>query len=51
MYQQQKRATPFGVLRYGLVLVVLLWTTFPIAWMIITSFKPADDVMRMPPEC
>ena len=49
MYQQQKRATPFGVLRYGLVLVVLLWTTFPIAWMIITSFKPADDVMRMPP--
>lgn len=49
MYQQQKWATPFGVLRYGLVLVVLLWTTFPIAWMIITSFKPADDVMRMPP--
>jgi multiple sugar transport system permease protein len=49
MYQFEKRPAAFEVLRYGLVLVVLLWTVFPIAWMLITSFKPADDIMRMPP--
>jgi multiple sugar transport system permease protein len=49
MYQFEKRPAAFEVLRYGLVLVVLLWTVFPIDWMLITSFKPADDIMRMPP--
>ncbi len=47
---QQRRATPFEVLRYGLIVLLLVWTVFPIAWMLITSFKPADDVMVSPPK-
>jgi len=46
---QQRNATPLEVLRYGIILVILLCTVFPIAWMIITSFKPPDDIMVMPP--
>lgn len=49
MYQQTRSAAPWLILRFGLILVVLLWTIFPIAWMIVTSFKPAEDIMRMPP--
>jgi multiple sugar transport system permease protein len=45
----QRRATPFEVLRYAIILGILLWTVFPIAWMLVTSFKPADDIMTMPP--
>ncbi|ASQ03127.1 carbohydrate ABC transporter permease [Sinorhizobium meliloti WSM1022] len=36
-------------LRYGLIVLVLGFIVFPIAWMIITSFKPADAVMVSPP--
>lgn len=46
---RQQRATPFEVLRYGIILVVLLWTVFPIAWMIITSVKKPEDIMTWPP--
>lgn len=45
----QQRKTPFEILRYGIIIVVLLWTVFPIAWMIITSLKPANDIMVSPP--
>jgi multiple sugar transport system permease protein len=37
------------VLRYGIVVLFLLWSVFPIAWMILTSFKPAEDIMVSPP--
>ncbi len=47
---QQRRATPFEVLRYAIIVLVLVWTIFPIAWMILTSFKPADDIMVSPPK-
>ncbi|MDX0428269.1 ABC transporter permease subunit [Sinorhizobium medicae] len=36
-------------LRYGLIVLVLGFIVFPIAWMIITSFKPADAIMVSPP--
>lgn len=45
----QQRKTPVEILRYGIILIVLLWTVFPIAWMVITSFKPANDIMVSPP--
>lgn len=45
----QQRKTPVEILRYGIILIVLLWTVFPIAWMILTSFKPANDIMVSPP--
>ena len=37
------------ILRYGIILIVLLWTVFPIAWLIITSFKQPHDIMVSPP--
>lgn len=46
---RHERTTPFEVLRYGVILVVLLWTVFPIAWMIITSLKQPNDIMTWPP--
>jgi multiple sugar transport system permease protein len=36
-------------LRYVLILLVLAVIVFPIAWMLVTSFKPADAVMVSPP--
>lgn len=44
------RPTAWSVaLRYALVLVVLAFIVFPIAWMLVTSFKPADEIMVSPP--
>jgi multiple sugar transport system permease protein len=45
----ERKNTPFEILRYGIILIVLLWTVFPIAWLILTSFKPANDIMVSPP--
>jgi len=45
----QQRKTPMEILRYGIIIFVLLATVFPIAWMILTSFKPAADIMVSPP--
>lgn len=45
----QRRRTPMEILRYGIILIVLLWTVFPIAWLIVTSFKQPHDIMVSPP--
>jgi len=45
----ERRKAPVEMLRYGIILIVLLWTVFPIAWLILTSFKPANDIMVTPP--
>ncbi len=45
----QQRKTPMEILRYGIIILILLATVFPIAWMILTSFKPAADIMVSPP--
>jgi ABC-type glycerol-3-phosphate transport system permease component len=49
MLQQQRRATITEILRYTIIALILTASLFPIAWMIITSFKPADDIMVYPP--
>jgi multiple sugar transport system permease protein len=36
-------------LRYGLIVIVLGFIVFPIFWMIVTSFKPPEDIMVSPP--
>ncbi|MEO6012513.1 MAG: carbohydrate ABC transporter permease [Devosia sp.] len=36
-------------LRYVLIVLVLSAVVFPIAWMLLTSFKPADQIMVSPP--
>jgi multiple sugar transport system permease protein len=46
---RRQKATPFDILRYGIIIIALLWTVFPIAWLIITSFKPPDEIMVKPP--
>jgi ABC-type glycerol-3-phosphate transport system permease component len=46
---QRRSTTPIEILRYAIIAVILTVSLFPIAWMIITSFKPADDVMVSPP--
>jgi len=46
---QQRSSTPIEILRYALIVVILTVTLFPIAWLITTSFKPADDIMVSPP--
>ena len=46
---QRASSFPEEVLRYGLIVLVLGCIVFPIAWMILTSFKPADAVMVSPP--
>jgi len=46
---QQRSSTPIESLRYALIVVILTVTLFPIAWLITTSFKPADDIMVSPP--
>jgi len=45
----ERKSTPFEILRYGIILIVLLWTVFPIVWLILTSLKPANDIMVSPP--
>ncbi|MEN6298379.1 MAG: carbohydrate ABC transporter permease [Anaerolineaceae bacterium] len=45
----QNRKSPMEILRYGIIVIVLLWTVFPIAWMIVTSLKMPNDIMVSPP--
>jgi multiple sugar transport system permease protein len=45
----QRKKTPLEVLRYGIITLVLLGTVFPIAWLILTSFKSPGDIMVSPP--
>jgi multiple sugar transport system permease protein len=45
----ERRSAPIEILRYGLITIVLLWTVFPIAWLLVTSLKPANDIMVSPP--
>lgn len=46
---QQRTSTPAEILRYAIIVLFLTASLFPIAWLILTSFKPADDVMVSPP--
>lgn len=46
---RQERPGPFEVLRYAIILAMLLWTVFPIVWMVLTSFKQPEDIMTSPP--
>lgn len=46
---QQRSSTPIEILRYAIIVAILTVTLFPIAWLITTSFKPADDIMVSPP--
>lgn len=46
---QQRNSKPIEILRYAVIVVILTISLFPIAWLILTSFKPANDIMVSPP--
>lgn len=37
------------VVSYVIVAVLLLWTVFPLYWLVITAFKPLEEFMTYPP--
>ena len=38
-----------AVLKYGLFVFILLVWAFPVIWVIVTSFKPRQDIFTLPP--
>src|SRR4030042_2763795 len=46
---QQRNSKLVEILRYTVIVVILTISLFPIAWLILTSFKPANDIMVSPP--
>ncbi len=38
------------IVRFAAIAIILIWTVFPIVWMILTSFKPEMDIQTMPPK-
>jgi multiple sugar transport system permease protein len=34
---------------YAIVIIVLIWTVFPLYWLVITAFKPLEEFMTYPP--
>ncbi len=39
----------FTILMYAIVIAMLLWTLFPLYWLVITAFKSLDEFMSYPP--
>jgi len=37
------------LLAYAWVILILIWTIFPLYWLVITAFKPLDEFMTYPP--
>ncbi len=50
-YSQRKRITDTanGVLLYGFLILVSIFTILPFFWMLSTSLKPADEIFAIPP--
>lgn len=46
---QQRSSKASVILRYAVIVFFLTISLFPIAWLILTSFKPATDIMVWPP--
>lgn len=44
-----KKVSIQDVLRLSVILAILVFTIFPIYWMIVTSLKPTDMIMTYPP--
>lgn len=38
-----------GVVAYVIVFLVMLWTIFPLYWLVVTAFKPLEEFMTYPP--
>lgn len=47
--QRRVRLGPFRLGQYGLLLVVLAVSTLPLLWIILTAFKPDQEIVAFPP--
>jgi len=45
----QSRSKLSGIAAYVIVALVILWTVFPLYWLVITAFKPLEEFMAYPP--
>ena len=45
----EKKNTLSTVVAHVIVVLVLLWTVFPLYWLVITAFKPLEEFMTYPP--
>jgi multiple sugar transport system permease protein len=45
----QSRSKLTGIAAYAIVILVILWTVFPLYWLVITAFKPLEEFMAYPP--
>lgn len=46
---QTSKVTPGMIVRHVVMLLILMIFLFPIFWMVLTSFKPAEQVLTRPP--
>lgn len=47
--EQENKLDLATILSYAVVILMLLWTIFPLYWMVITAFKPLEEFMTYPP--
>jgi multiple sugar transport system permease protein len=47
--EQEKKLDLATILSYTVVILMLVWTIFPLYWMVITAFKPLEEFMTYPP--
>ncbi len=47
--QEKSPVSGWDTLRFAAIIVVVIWTLFPIIWMVLTSFKAQLDIQTMPP--
>lgn len=47
--KDQSKLNLVDIVAYLIVIVMLIWTVFPLYWMVITAFKPLEEFMTYPP--
>jgi len=46
---KQSKFSLADIAAYAIVIFMLIWTIFPLYWMVITAFKPLEEFMTYPP--
>jgi multiple sugar transport system permease protein len=47
--EKTRRFSLSGIVSHAVVIVLLIWTVFPLYWLVITAFKPLNEFMTYPP--
>lgn len=45
-----KKHSLVGIISYIILILGLIWVSLPFIWMLLTAFKPANEVLKMPPQ-